>query len=146
MRCVWYRATGFFLCSQSPAPCTLYWPRRPWSHHLPPVPASSCTRYLAAPRGMRHAAWGMGPGVGRGQGTWLSQQKKEHAASLFCPEPDSLTVTPKEREQHEQHQDQDQQQGSSRQKEGKSLRNEARSRVGNKSLMKILGPFLLILS
>lgn len=31
---------------------------------------------------------------------------------------------------------------ASRQKEGKPLRNEARSRVGNKSLMKILGASL----
>ncbi|KAI7780873.1 hypothetical protein LA080_015440 [Diaporthe eres] len=115
---------------------------------VPPPP--TCARQLLypLPRGATgHAtcgmgAWGQEWDEGRAPG--FPSRKRSMQRLSFAQSLTVLTVTPKEREQHEQHQDQ--QHGSSRQKEGKSLRNEARSRVGNKSLMKILGPFLLILS
>lgn len=58
---------------------------RPRSHHLAPVPVSSCTRYLAAPRGMGHGATSRTRGTAPG----FSQQKGACSACL-CPEPDSL--------------------------------------------------------
>lgn len=94
MRCVWgYRLPPLLADARTMYPVLAH---RPRSHHLAPVPVSSCTRYLAAPRGMR-PAWGMGRRVGRGAGRQAFPSKREHGAPVSAQ---SLTawVTPRERE------------------------------------------------